>query len=443
MEIIFEIPENKIVAVQARVNRASQRAKKSGLPVPSMSIVEKFEREHYVHDALARLNGNPTSTRRVVSRMAVLRLANFSPNIGDFSFVGSRYYKRNKSDKVVTSNFGCVPAEIGARDKLCCDHCGYSRNRSISWVLKNNNDDNFAEVGSSCLEAFTGYRFGNAFHEGFQEVGKILHSIKQLADEKIDTDPMAFDEDIRLVLGVAIRHVSDHGFISSSQAKSEMLDASWRNVMSDLLKYRRDDLADDEILVTEADFLAADDLVDYFSNNLLSDFNRNVAEITMKKYASMHDVALLTAAANSYVEKLKRDQAASDVRSLVDRSVPVQNVGDRFEFVGRVFSVKEFVGNYGPVSYITLIDANNNLLSWKASGVSKLEEGDAYVLRGTVKQHRLCERGYFKGIAETVITRVAVEKELGAASFTRANNVSTLSVNDEEALASLLGAMNF
>jgi hypothetical protein len=408
-----------------------------------MSIVEKIEREHYVHDALARLNGNPSSTRRVVSRIAVLQIANFSPSIGDFSFVGSRYYKQKKDGQSVTSNFGCVPAEIECRDKLCCDHCGYSRNRSISWVLKNNKDEKFSEVGSSCLEAFTGYRLGNAFHEGFQEVGKILHAIKQLADENPENDPMAFDEDIRLVLAVAIRHVSDHGFISSHQAKSEMVDASWRDVMSDLLKYRRNDLADDEILVTEADFLAADDLVNYFSNNAFNDFSRNVAETTMKKYAAMHDVALLTAAANSYVEKLARDQAASNVRSLVDRSVPVGNIGDRFEFVGKVFSVKEFVGNYGPVSYITLIDTNNNLMSWKASGGSKLDEGDAYILRGTVKQHRLCERGYFKGIAETVVTRVAVEKKLGPASFVPSNDVSTLSADDEEALSSLLGTMNF
>lgn len=443
VELIFELPENKVVGVQGRVNKAALRARKSGLPVPTMNVDQVIEREHYVHDALARINGNSAQTRRVVSRMAVVRLANFSPDVGDFSFVGSRYYKRNKEGDVVTSNFGCIPDEIGCRDKLCCDHCGYSRNRSISWVLQNNKDEKHFEVGSSCVEAFTGYRLGHAFHEGLQEVGKILHSIKQFADENPEADPMAFDEDVRLVLAVAIRHVSDHGFVSSSQAKLDHIDASWRHVMTDLVKYRRDDLGDDEILVTEADFLAADDLVQHFVNNSDRDFNRNVVAATMKKYASMHDVAMLTAAASSYIEKLKRDQKAANVRSLVERSLPVRDVGERFEFVGKVFSVKEFEGHYGVVSYITLIDADNNLLSWKASGTSKLDQGEAYVLRGTVKKHRLCERGYFEGIPETVITRVAVERKLGPASFMPANDVSTLSADDEDALESLLGTMNF
>jgi hypothetical protein len=36
-----------------------------------------------------------------------------------------------------------------------------------------------------------------------------------------------------------------------------------------------------------------------------------------------------------------------------------------------------------------------------------------------------------------------VEKKLGPASFVPSNDVSTLSADDEEALSSLLGTMNF
>ena len=438
MEIRFEIPESKLGTIKNRVVKAAQRARKSGLPIPSIKADEIIEREHYVHDALAAVNGNTDNTRRVISRKAIVVLSNFTPEVGDFSFVGSRYYK-SKNGEVTASSFGCVPDEIADREKLCCDHCGYNRNRSFTWVLQNNKTGQNSETGSSCIEAFTGYRVGNSFHEGLQEVGKILHSIKQLADKDDADDELAFDEDIRLVLAVALRRIADHGFVSSADAKMYDCDPTWRDVLSDLVKYRRDDLTNDQILVTQADFLAADDLVEYFSQESSFEFNHSVRTATLKQYASVYDVALLTAGAKSYLEKLKRDQKASDVRSLVTHSMPLGELKERISFVGKVFSIKEYDGKFGTVSYVTLIDADQNLLNWKAAGVAKLKVNEAYALKGTVKEHRLCQRGYFEGVPETVVTRVSIEHELGPTTFERAENVSALSMDDDDALDSLLG----
>lgn len=438
MEIRFEIPESKLSTVKNRVAKAAQRARKSGLPIPSIRSDETIEREHYVYDALAAVNGNTENTRRVVSRKAVVVLSNFTPDVGDFTFVGSRFYQQ-KDGEIIASNFGCIPAEIGEREKLCCDHCGYSRSRSFTWVLQNNKTGQNSETGSSCIEAFTGYRVGNSFHEGLHEVGKILHSIKQLADKDDAADELVFDEDVRLVLAVALRRVADFGFVSSADARSDGVEPTWRAVLSDLAKYRRQDLKEDEILVTEADFLAADALVEYFSLESSFEFQNAVRSATLKQFASIHDVALLTAGAKSYLEKLKRDQKAADVRTLVARSMPLGEKGERIRFVGKVYSVREYESRFGMISRITIMDADHNLLTWKASGTSKLDENHAYALKGTVKEHKLCERGYFEGLPETVLTRVSIEHELGPTTFEPDENTSTLSLEDDEALDSLLG----
>ena len=60
-------------------------------------------------------------------------------------------------------------------------------------------------------------------------------------------------------------------------------------------------------------------------------------------------------------------------------------------------------GAFGTSGIHKLVDSQGNALTWFASGGDWLKEGESYTVACTVKEH-----GEFRGVKQTVVSRLAV-----------------------------------
>lgn len=438
MTLTFEIPEARYSRLSARIATAAARAPKAGLPVPVLSRISARALEYTVKDALSHIRGGP-GTRVVSVSMVTVGLDNFSPAIGDWSVVGYREAFRRKDREPLYSDSGDVPQNIRGT-KLCCDHCGYSRARKTTFVVKNAESGTVSQVGSSCLEAFIGHSSG--YVADLTELGSILREFEEAARRDIILSEEFLEEEVRTVLAVAFRRVSDDGFLGTAAARESGYTATWRHVEADLAACRSPDAREEDMKVTAADFMAADDIIaSYAADGEDGGFRSAVRKAIGRGVANMRDVAVLTAAASLHAHDLQRDAERAKSKEAAATSANVGEKGQRIEFVGRVRNISSFAGQWGERCYVSIFDADGNLLLWKTNGGHGLDEGMAYEMKGTVKEHKICERGRYEGAAQTVLSRVVVLAGLGPASFERTDAASALTEEDAEALDGFLSGM--
>ena len=117
-------------------------------------------------------------------------------------------------------------------------------------------------------------------------------------------------------------------------------------------------------------------------------------------------------------EDYSRDlKMADELRELVELHKKALSPKMDSEFVGEVGKKVEVRVNYichhrykthytyhGEVHYIYKFkDENGNILIWNTSSYPEIEEGESYILRGTVKEHK-----EYKGDKETILSRCKI-----------------------------------
>lgn len=399
--------------------------------MPSLSVSEAPPRVFEFRDPLARIRGSDEDVRRASVPMVRVELRNFSPAVGEWRIVGYRSLVRDFVNGVRTAEGGDVPKHIRVRP-LCCDHCGFRRRRKETLVVRKADGGEAVEVGSGCVEAFIGR--GSGYALDLVEIGSILREFEAAA--RADLSKEFLEEEVRTVLAVAFRRVCDDGFIGSAAAR-EMngVFPTWRTVCDDLAACRRPDAREEDLRVTAADFMTADDLIArYMAMEEDGGFVSSVKGAVARGVAGMKDVAVLTAAAGLHARDLEREAARRADASAVSRSVHVGSPGERIDFIGRVRRISSTSTRYGELYFVTIVDADGNLMLWKTGRTKGLREGMAYEMRGTVKEHGACLRGPFEGAAQTVLARVTARAEIGPADFRSSAAAVPLSAEDEVAL---------
>jgi len=407
----IEIPEENYLRLLKRINKAAQRAGKFKLPVPKIETAERFQKRFLVHDALAEIRGFGEDKRSIFLPMIKVRITGLETRVGEWRVVGWRYPVRVGGERKYV-DVGHVP-ESKKGQPLCCEHCGYKRNRLATIMMHHVEDDRVAEVGTTCMSAFTGVPLSRHYLEGVAETSSIVKELYELARQDYLSGNFDFGEEAKTVLAVAYRYLSEHPFVSSSEARIQGFVPTWKKVRDLLVRYRDPECPPEAVEVTAADFLAADDMVAFFSEARDNEFLYTANEVIGRGIAGMRDIAVLTGAAKIYRNHQERARDRKVLQALAKSSVHVGEPGQRIEFVGKVKAVKSFEGHYGRVFYVSMLDGDGNVLFWKSNRADGLQIGNAYEMKGTVKEHRQCPKGAFEGMAETVLSRVSVLHEIG------------------------------
>jgi hypothetical protein len=290
-----------------------------------------------------------------------------------------------------------------------CDHCKTTRQRLVTYVVRNQQTGDTLQVGSSCLKDFTGQYTTIAFPElsadDDSEGGFFGGSGER------EYNPLT-------VLAVAWACVKLEGFKPASSYGSTTKGDVMTALNPSKSKQDREWAATIAPLADEAAEKAVQLLAWILSDDFAgtTDYVLNMKAVAAGKAVSARNIGLLASAPQAWAKALERSlirqrEASAYANSEFLGTAPDREKGikgSRLELTVEIKAIKYIPGNYGSTTLYTMITPEGNVVKWFASNDTLGEEiGARYVIRGTVKKHDLWE-----GMKSTALTRCSIVDEL-------------------------------
>lgn len=286
-----------------------------------------------------------------------------------------------------------------------CEHCGTTRNRTKSYVLRNDETGEYLQVGSSCLVLFLGVQ------PALWAVGLELPAP---SDEDYSSYPARYDRNLWLAITLV---VSEKGakFVSKGAARYSDQNATSNEVaevytpdyrrMSRNPEYRawveasRDEAQ--RILAEEPELVEA--LIEAGHEvGTDSDYGMNLAVALHSETVSDRALGVLTSVVSVWhkaeVKKVEKDLNPVASGFLGEVKERVRGIRVTVTFV------KYLEGDYGTTSLIKFRTEDGHVAAWFASGFREFEVGQELVIDGSVKKHDV-----YDGQDQTVLTRITVK----------------------------------
>lgn len=411
MSKIFEIPEKKLSRLMTRANTIATRAKRYGLPIPQVKLLDMRPETKEVFDPLAKVRGHENGNRQIGFMLARIEVEGCEPRVGDWNIVGYRYQTRDRENNLRGYNSGFVP-EGKHNTPLCCEHCQTSRKRSQTLIVCDEAGERFVEVGSSCLGDFTGHSFNEGFLNSVRDAGSLLAEVEAASKWSLDDPDLDLEEEVRSVLAIASSIVREEGFISSREAEEKGVSSTSQAVADEMHRLNNPDVDQSTVMVLGSDFELADQIIEYFKNQQdQPGFVMAVKTCLNRGLAGPRDIGLLAAASGSYFREMDRNKQRDVAKDVVDKSRELGEVNKSMTFTGTVRSAR-YIRN-SDFWVVSIVDRNDNLLVWLTSSEHGLTEGHRYEFKASVKGHSRERYGAYQGATATQIKRVTVKERFG------------------------------
>lgn len=302
---------------------------------------------------------------------------------------------------------------------ICCEHCKVTRRRNEAYMLLDRATGERKEVGTSCLEDFTGIDPGAVLF-----MAKIVEFVRVVEgeNERWARDPrpnMVYLEDYLAAVEMFVR---EGRFVSSTVARDRGLSPTYWDAVT-LLQSR--DIVDDcdaqgftyeryaathEVRHERAREVIAwarsipEDTSDLFLRNL-----RVLAQADSVKIDAKH-LAFAAAMPNAY--RRATEQEAERQSAMVSRHVGKEKDKVR-EMLLTFQKAVSFDSQWGVTHRLIMKDALGNVFTWKTASrpqeFADARRGDQFLASFTIKGH-----SDYQEIAQTEITRMKIDKWLGA-----------------------------
>lgn len=284
-----------------------------------------------------------------------------------------------------------------------CDHCQTNRARTSTFILKEVGTNNLKQVGSSCLQDFTGIDPAAALF--LAKMSEYFWGAEGERDSEFFSSPKPSGYATQSVIaatlfvmeqdnGAYVSHkVADETGKTATSAHvvdlleglltDQALRAQWRERQSELMQTA------EKILEWSAS-LPIDNLYNYNLSSLLK--NRHIP-------AKPKFLGLAVSAAPAYRASLNRQQQAA-------ASSHIGTKGESVEMVLTHHHTGSVHGRFGPTYFIGLRDQNGNALIWKtAKCLAELGEtekaGKPFIAKFKIKEH-----SEYKGMAQTEVSHL-------------------------------------
>lgn len=284
-----------------------------------------------------------------------------------------------------------------------CEHCGTIRNRTKSYVLRNDETGEYLQVGSSCLVLFLGVQ------PALWAVGMELPEPSEERD--YSSYEARYDRNLWLAITLA---VTERGakFVSRARSGEQNGPASSGEVaevytpntqlMARNPEYKAWVEASREeaqrILSEEPELIEA--LVAAGNEvGLDTDYGMNLAVALASETVSRRALGILTSVVSVWYRQQVREaeRKASPVASGFLGEVKERLRGLKVT----VTLVRYFDNQWGTTTLVKFRTEDGHVASWFASGYKEFEVGQELVIDGTVKKQEV-----YEGQDQTVLTRV-------------------------------------
>lgn len=393
--------EEHFADVLAKIAAFNAKMTKKGLPLVEMEIVEVF-------DVWVHLNGK--SLRR--SEPEGLERFKFVKSIGRYvkitfpplRFDGWRLIgvmKTFQGQNIISSVPGCsIPEHLWGRVSQC-DHCGHNRHRAETFVIHNEEADEYMVLGRTCLKDFLGHQAGSLLfvYEAKDE---------DFFDRGFSVAPTSFD--IKHFTYLVAGCIMKDGWRSKASCKYEGIPTAdtAKDIYMDIVPFRWSALEWEaykaERMPTEDWIHVADRALEWAKSldQSSSEFERNLSTLARSESTPWRHLGYVAAIIPSF---MKLESEKKEKPGKVE-SQYVGVVGNRPEMTVTVEAVISCPTQYGTSGLHIMRDQVGNRITWFASS-NWLTVGSSYRVKATIKKHEI-----YKEQKQTAVSRVSVVEEL-------------------------------
>lgn len=264
-----------------------------------------------------------------------------------------------------------------------CEHCHIRRDRNDTYLVYNEDEDEFKQVGRTCLRGYTNGLDAEACASLVSVIAEIERLNNQAENDEFDRDyvrqhgaayigyPMA------KARKQAFRYVQEHGYIAGRTGQDFAIELSNDHGLPQA--------SDEEVQA----------VTDYLETTAQSDWQRNALAAWSKEQYKSRDAGLITSAVSSYFRDQER-QAAARAREEQQRAALASRENSFAGEVGETvtFTVREHrvafwrTGgprfNAGEYPVYRILGTDNRIYIWGCSSGIQLNAGDT--LQGKVKK---------------------------------------------------------
>jgi hypothetical protein len=351
--------------------------------------------------------GQPTRDGMVLPGMWVgsnlydLAITGEPPSYGGWTFIATLDWDANAGLIVRTApGAGDDAVDRSSLVEGRCDQCGSKRQRKNTYLVRNDETGEQKQIGSTCIKDFLGWSTLPAFISELG-VGDELEGagLYTRAENEYETET---------VLAIAWAAVTTFGFVRSADpgATSGIV----RTVLAPSMhKADRALCAELAPVITEAAAKAAELRAFLLSDKFdgANDYVINLKAIAGAAYCSSKNIGFLTSAPQAWA-RAQEKTLIRKAQQAEEKSQHFGEVGKRLNLTLTVEAIRYTENDWGLKTIYKLRTADGNIATWFTSSGHPLGQdvGTQFTVKATIKDH-----GDFNGIAETVLTRVAVQEK--------------------------------
>lgn len=393
--IKFRVKEHLVARVTELIAHLVQRFGREGLPIP----VVRWEKPHEV---------------KKVGWVRDLVIENPMPSLpGGWRIIGAVDHIEGGN---VVSSFGAAGLESFRNTPPVCQHCNVVRRRSRTYVVESNGKR--MQVGSSCLEAFTGRPDILRLLSAYDLLMNLARDISELVEEGGGGARSDF-KTVR-VATLAAASVRLAGWVSRRQAELQGIASTTDAVIHALGgRAKIDWTSNDEEHAKEA-IGWAQSLPDAEVEASSSDYLHNIRVLARREYVDWRHIATVCSIVPAFDRwraqrgVVHRDEWAGAPGQKVSWGVPPEVLKSGKPKTGTwtelgpwvvVESTMPLDSDYGEKTLVRFRDDSGRALVWFATGRQTPPVGERVELIATVKAHET-----YKGQKQTTLTRAVIRE---------------------------------
>ncbi len=386
----FEVRESKLSWLNSKIEKLNKIAQKLKLPPVGYKVLK----EEWVDDPNdeSKLQKIKLITIQIEGNTPIIT----TPSGQRWEFI-ARILHTDGGNVIKT-----VPGAVDENDQSFkqfrsvppkCEHCGYQRNRKDTFLLRNPDNKQYKQVGSSCLKDFLGHKSANDYAAWAESLADLSLSLS--ADDEKDgfgrgRQEHAFSTELWLNLVYAVMKGATGGrFISRKQQQDAQARGQTISTTADaavgLLFSKRDD--DKKLLQHYLSQITPED------SNMLEDalaWARSLKDADEQSVSQLNDYLWnLSVAASQPVVTRRTWGIVAALPSTYERNVlqkmavkPGELVGAKgSDFVGQV--VIQFSQQYDDQILYIAKTADNKSVQWYSDDLG-VELGSQINIKGTI-----------------------------------------------------------
>lgn len=374
------IPQENYNRFKKKIKQMDRKAKKLGLDGVTTDVIGEEMYEDTV-------NGG-------YNKYLKIRVKGDIPKVKGWKFVAIVQHTEtgNLFKSMDEVNVQDIPNKYKKSGSIC-EHCNVNRNRIDTYLIYNEDTDEWKQVGRTCLGDFAG-------SSDIESIARFYETLITLSDEEYEEVPKGFEKRYYKLFDYlcVVEEVSkEKGFVTKSRA-SELNVESTANYS--FRRYQRQGM-EGVSKETKDKITKALDWVRQLNRERANHYMYNLHMLCSNEYMEDRDigmVASLILAYGKYLDILAEKKREQGFKS----SKYVGEVKSREVFELTLHKIIQYEGFYGVGFMHVYQDKDDNVFVWSTTKMQGIE-GKTYSMKCTIKDH-----DEYKGVRQTKITRCKI-----------------------------------